>query len=106
VNGFPEQYKKILKSLTDWQYGSISRGLFGIKWNIIQVILSSYIILRGDELDVIWIAGGIFTLIAFGFFMEKKFGTGAPNKSDNQIMSEEIGRDTTNPNNSNNFGPY
>lgn len=55
---------------------------------------------------MIWIAGGLLTVIAFGFFMEKKFGTGAPNKSDNQTMSEEIGRDTTNPNNSNNIGPY
>ena len=55
---------------------------------------------------MIWIGAGILSVIAFGFFMEKKFGTGALNKSDNQTMSEEIGRDTTNPNNSNNVGPY
>ena len=55
---------------------------------------------------MIWIAVGVLTVIAFGFFMEKKFGTGAPNKSENQTMSEEIGRDMTNPNNSNNVGPY
>ncbi|WP_176545007.1 hypothetical protein [Bacillus sp. AFS041924] len=45
---------------------------------------------------MIWIAGGIVAIIAFGFFMEKKFGTGALNKSDNQTMNEEIGRYTTN----------
>ncbi len=45
---------------------------------------------------MIWIAGGIFAMVTFGFFMEKKFGTGAPNKSDNQTMDEKIGRYTTN----------
>nr|WP_261377510.1 hypothetical protein [Bacillus paramycoides] len=35
-------------------------------------------------------------MVTFGFFMEKKFGTGAPNKSDNQTMDEKIGRYTTN----------
>jgi len=40
--------------------------------------------------------GFVISMIAFGFFMEKKFGTGAPNKSDNQTLNEEIGRYTTN----------
>jgi hypothetical protein len=52
------------------------------------------------------IMGFIIFMIAFGFFMEKKFGTGNPNKSDNQTFNEEIGRNTTNPTNSNNInGP-
>ncbi|MEH7350647.1 hypothetical protein [Gottfriedia acidiceleris] len=52
------------------------------------------------------ILGFVILIIAFGFFMEKKFGTGSPNKSDNQTLNEEIGRESTNPNNSNNInGP-
>ncbi|MES9685171.1 hypothetical protein ABWK22_20165 [Gottfriedia acidiceleris] len=55
---------------------------------------------------VIVILGFVIIMIAFGFFMEKKFGTGTPNKSDNQTLNEEIGRNTTNPTNSNNInGP-
>ncbi|WP_180232847.1 hypothetical protein [Bacillus sp. AFS055030] len=53
------------------------------------------------------ILGFVIILIAFGFFMEKKFGSGTPNKSDNQTFNEEIGRDSTNPTNPNNInGPY
>lgn len=52
---------------------------------------------------MIWIAGGVIAVIAFAFFMEKKFGTGAPNKSGNQTMNEEIGRQSTNPTNNNNI---
>ncbi|PEJ59581.1 hypothetical protein CN692_05165 [Bacillus sp. AFS002410] len=51
--------------------------------------------------------GFVILIIAFGYFMQKKFGTGAPNKSDNQTMNEEIGRETTKVNNSNNpSGPF
>ncbi|WP_088044689.1 hypothetical protein [Bacillus sp. EAC] len=54
---------------------------------------------------VVW--GFVIIMIAFGFFMQKKFGTGTPNKSDNQTMNEEIGRNTTNNNNTNNpSGPF
>lgn len=47
------------------------------------------------------ILGFVILMIAFGFFMEKKFGTGTPNKSDNQTLNEEIGRNITNHNNNN-----
>ncbi|MGG0177542.1 hypothetical protein [Gottfriedia acidiceleris] len=52
------------------------------------------------------ILGFVILMIAFGFFMEKMFGTGTPTKSDNQTFNEEIGRNTTNPTNPNNInGP-
>ncbi|MEE6450712.1 hypothetical protein RAH41_09085 [Gottfriedia acidiceleris] len=52
------------------------------------------------------ILGFVLIIIAFVFFMEKKYGTGAPTKSDHQTFNEEIGKNTTNPTNSNNInGP-
>ncbi|WP_176547159.1 hypothetical protein [Bacillus sp. AFS053548] len=52
------------------------------------------------------ILGFVIIMIAFGFFMEKKFGTGTPTKSDIQTFNEEIGKNTTIPTNSNNInGP-
>ncbi|MES9685853.1 hypothetical protein ABWK22_23700 [Gottfriedia acidiceleris] len=40
--------------------------------------------------------GGIVVAIAFGFFMQKKFGTKAPNKTESQKLHEEITRQTHN----------
>ncbi|MES9683645.1 hypothetical protein ABWK22_12110 [Gottfriedia acidiceleris] len=47
----------------------------------------------------------VIVLIAYGFFMEKKFGPDISNKSDDQTMNEEITRRITNNNNNNNIGP-
>ncbi|UPM56258.1 hypothetical protein [Gottfriedia acidiceleris] len=40
--------------------------------------------------------GFIVVAIAFGFFMQKKFGTKAPDKSESQKLHEEITRQTHN----------
>ena len=40
--------------------------------------------------------GFIVIAIAFGFFMQKKFGTKAPNKTESQTLHEEITRQTHN----------
>jgi len=42
--------------------------------------------------------GFVVLAIVFGFFMQKKFGTKAPDKTDRQEMNEEIAR-TTHSNN-------
>ncbi|PEJ46683.1 hypothetical protein CN692_25615 [Bacillus sp. AFS002410] len=51
------------------------------------------------------ILGFVIVMIGFGFFMEKKFGTGNPDKSNNQTMDEEIGRYTTSHQNNTNTSP-
>jgi len=40
--------------------------------------------------------GFIVVAIAFGFFMQKKFGTKAPNKTESQTLHEEITGQTHN----------
>ncbi|MFB7142710.1 hypothetical protein ACFCYN_24240 [Gottfriedia sp. NPDC056225] len=40
--------------------------------------------------------GIIIVAIAFAFFMQKKFGTTAPDKSDSQKLHEEVIRQTHN----------